>query len=72
MCNKLFKIAYFVATIKEMLVKELAKLFRDNIQKLYGLLKSVISDRRLQFAAELMKKLNKILGIETKLLTAFH
>ena len=31
MCNKLFKIAYFVATIKEMLVKELAKLFRDNI-----------------------------------------
>ena len=32
----------------------------------------MISDRGLQFVAELMKKLNKILGIETKLLTAFH
>jgi len=32
----------------------------------------VISDRGLQFAAGLMKKLNKMLGIETKLSTAFH
>jgi len=32
----------------------------------------VISDRRLQFAAGLMKELNKMLGIETKLFTAYH
>ena len=29
-------------------------------------------DRGLQFAAELTKELNKMLGIETKLSTAFH
>ena len=33
---------------------------------------SVISDRGLQFAAKLIKELNKILEIETKLSTAFH
>jgi len=32
----------------------------------------VISDRGPQFAAGLMKKLNKMLGIETKLSIAFH
>ena len=33
---------------------------------------SVVSDRRPQFVAELTKELNRILGIETRLLTAFH
>ena len=40
--------------------------------KLHGLPESVVSDRGPQFAAELMKELNKMLGIQTKLSTAFH
>ena len=32
----------------------------------------MISDRESQFATELMKKLDEMLGIETKLSTAFH
>ena len=32
----------------------------------------MVSDREPQFAAELTKKLNKMLEIETRLLTAFH
>jgi len=40
--------------------------------KLHKLLESVILDRKLQFVAKLTKKLNRILGIETKLLTFFH
>ena len=32
----------------------------------------MVSDRRLQFAAELTKELNKMLGIKTKLSTTFH
>jgi len=35
-------------------------------------LECVISDRRPQFAAELIKELNKMLKIEIKLLTSFH
>ena len=34
--------------------------------------KSVVSDRRPQFVAELTKELNRMLGIETRLSTAFH
>jgi len=33
---------------------------------------SVISDRELQFVVELTRELNKMLGIETRLSTAFH
>ena len=40
--------------------------------KLYGLLESVVLDRELQFAVELTKELNRILGIETKLSTLFY
>ena len=50
----------------------LARLFRDNVWKLHGLPKSIISDRGPQFAAGLIQELNEILGIKSKLSTAFH
>ena len=71
-CNRLLKIAHFVVIAEEISVEGLARLFRNSIWKLHKLPKSVISDRRLQFAVELIKKLNKIWGIETKLLTLFY
>ena len=71
-CNQLSKMTYFVATTEETLVEGLARLFRDNIWKLHRLLESVIFNRGPQFAAELTKELNRMLGIETKLLTVFH
>ena len=40
--------------------------------KLHELPESVVLDRGPQFAAELTKELNKMLGIETRLLTVFH
>ena len=39
---------------------------------MHGLPESVISDRRPQFAAELMKELKKMLGIKTRLSTVFY
>jgi len=66
-CDRLSKMTHFVATMKG-----LARLFRDNVWKLHGLPESVVSDRGPQFAAELMKELNRMLGIKTKLSTAFH
>jgi len=71
-CNRLFKMTYFIATTEGTLVEGLARLFRDNVWKLHGLLESVVSDRGPQFAVEMIKELNKMLGIETKLLTSFH
>ena len=71
-CDKLSKMTHFVAMTEETSVEGLARLFRDNVWKLYRLPESVILDRELQFAVELMKKLNKMLGIEIKLLTLFY
>ena len=71
-CDILFKITYFVATTEGTLVEELARLFRDNVWKLYRLLESIVLDRGPQFVTEITKELNSILGIETKLLTAFY
>ena len=71
-CDRLSKMTHFVATTEETSAEGLTRLFRDNIWKLHGLPESVISDRRPQFAAELMKELNRMLGIEMWLSTVFH
>ena len=71
-CNRFSKMSYFVATTGKMMVERLVRLFRDNRWKLHGLPESMISDRGPQFAAGLTKELNKMLGIETKLSTAYH
>ena len=55
-----------------MSAEELARLFRDNMWKLHGLPESIISDRGPQFIAGIMWELNRMLGIESKLLMAFH
>jgi len=71
-CDQLSKMMYFVATTEGTSAEGLVRLFRDNVWKLHGLLESVVLDRGPQFAAELTKELNRMLGIEMKLLTAFH
>ena len=64
--------AYFIATIEKMSAGGLAKLFRDHIWKLHRLPESIISDRGVQFVAGMMKELNNLLGIQTKLSMAYH
>jgi len=71
-CDRLSKMMHFVATMKGTLAEGLARLFRDNVWRLHGLLESVVSDRGPQFVAELTKELNRMLGIKKKLSTAFH
>ncbi len=57
-CDRLSKITHFVATMEGILAEELVRLFRDNVWKLHRLPESMVSDRGLQFVAELIKKLN--------------
>jgi len=70
--DRLTKMVYFIPTTEKTSTEELAQLFRDNVWKLHGLPESIISDRGPQFAAGLMRELNEILGIKSKLLMAFH
>jgi len=64
--------AHFIVTTEKTLVEGLAKLFRNHVWKLHRLPESIISDRGVQFAAEMMKELNNLLEIQTKLSTAYY
>jgi len=70
--DRLTKMVHFIPTTEKMSAEGLARLFRDNMWKLHGLPESIISNRGPQFAAGLMKELNEMLGIKSKLSTAFH
>jgi len=63
---------HFIPTTEKTSAEGLARLFRDNVWKLHSLPESIISDRGPQFTAGLMKELNKILEIKSKLSTVFH
>jgi len=71
-CDRFSKMAHFIATTERTSAKELARLFRDQVWKLHRLPESIISDRRVQFIAGIMKELNNLLGIQTKLSMAYH
>jgi len=71
-CDRLSKMMYFVATTEGTSAEGLARLFRDNVWKLYSLPESIVLDRRPQFVTELTKELNRMLGIETRLSIAFY
>jgi len=63
---------HFIPTTEKTLAEELARLFRDNMWKLHGLPESIILDRGPQFMTELMRELNRMLEIKSKLSMAFH
>jgi len=71
-CDRLSKITHFVAMTEGTSAEGLVRLFRDNVWKLHRLPESVMLNRGPQFAMELTKELNRMLEIETKLLTAFY
>jgi len=70
--DRFTKIGHFIPTTERTSAEGLARLFRNNVWKLHGLPNSIISNRGPQFTAGIMKELNHMLGIETKLLMAFH
>ena len=70
--DRMTKMAHFVSTIERTLAEGVIRLFQDTVWKLHGLPKSIIIDRGVQFAAEMIKELNQMLGIDTKLSTAYH
>ena len=70
--DRITKMAHFVPTMKKTLMEGVARLFQDNVWKLHSLPESIIIDRGVQFAVEMMKELNQILGIDTRLSTVYY
>ena len=50
----------------------IARLFRDHVWRNHGLPDQIISDRGPQFVSAFTRELNRLLGIQTSLSTAFH
>ena len=71
-CDRMMEMAHFMPTTEKTLAEGVARLFWDNIWKLHGLPESIITDRGVQFAAGMMRELNQMLGIDTKLSTAYY
>ena len=70
--DQLTKMVHFIPTTEKTLAEGLARLFRDNVWKLHGLPESIISDRGPQFVVGLIRELNEMLRIKSKLSTAFY
>jgi hypothetical protein len=70
--DRFTKRAHFIPTFTTLAASGAAKLFRDHVWKEHGWPKKVISDRGQQFAAKFTLELNRLLGIQTALSTAYH
>jgi len=71
-CDCFSKMAHFIATTERTSAEGLAKLFRDHVWKLHRLPENIILDREVQFVVGIMRELNNLLGIQTKLSMAYH
>jgi len=60
------------ATTIAISLKEIAKIYHDEIWKLHRIPKRILSNRRLQFASKFIEDLTKALGMKRTLLTAYH
>jgi len=54
------------------LLEGIAKIYRDDIWKLHGVPKKILSDRGLQFTSRFMEELTKVLETKRQLLIAYH
>jgi len=70
--DRLSKMRHLIPCRDTCAAPDLAKLFLDNIFRLYGLLDSTVSDRGLQFVAHFWQNLCEILGVSSRLSTAYH
>jgi len=60
------------ATTTNISSEEIAKIYRDDIWKLHGIPRKILSNRGLQFASKFMKEFTKALGTKRQLSTAYH
>ena len=70
--NRFSKMIRLFLTSTEITSQGIAKIFRDEIFKLHGIPKKVISDRGPQFVSSFMKELYSQLQIEGNPSTAYH
>jgi len=70
--NRLSKQAISLPCFKTTTVKDIARIYINNIYQIHGAPKLIISNRRPQFILDFWDEFCRILGIKIKLSTAFY
>lgn len=70
--DRLSKFAHFIPLPKDYNAPLVAQVFHDNIFKLHGLPKSVVSDRDKVFTSTFWRELFKLQGVHLNMSTAYH
>jgi len=63
---------YFVALSHPYSAESVAQSYLDNIFKLHGILKSIVSDRDTIFLSSFWQALFVVLGVDLLMSTAYH
>jgi len=70
--DKFTKMIRLKVTTMNISSEGIAKIYRDEIWKLYGIPRKILSNRGLQFASKFMEEFTKALGTKKQLLMAYH
>ena len=70
--DRFSKMAHFLPCSKSSDASKIAKLYFDEIVKLYGLPKTIVSDRDVHFMSYFWKTLWHLVGTKLKFSMAFH
>ncbi|GJX59479.1 retrotransposon-related protein [Tanacetum coccineum] len=70
--DRLSKYVHFIAVTHPYTAKTIARLFLDNIHKLHGLPKTIVSDRDKIFMSLFWQSLFKMLQLQLKMSIAYH
>jgi len=70
--NRFTKMICLKATTTNVSLEGIAKIYRDDIWKLHGISRKILSDRGLQFVSKFMEEFTKALGTKKQLLTVYH
>ena len=70
--DRFTKMAHLVPLLTNTSAKDLAKIFVKEVWKIHGLPTDIVSDRDTKVTSQFWQALMDLLGIQTKLCTAFH
>ena len=70
--NQFMKIIHLRATKMNISLERIVKIYRDNIWKLHGVPRKILSDRGPQFTSKFMEEFTKTLGTKRQPSTAYH
>ena len=70
--DQFMKMIRLKATTMNISSKRIAKIYKDEIWKLHGVPRKILSDRGPQFTSKFMKEFTKVLGTKRQLLIAYH